>query len=181
MPIKIDIHDNSSHVRLKPKSTEPIEIDSNSDIDIAILEALIREEIANRIEADIDLQNQINSLSLEAARYILIDENTDGSVQISLLNSDEEVLDTKTITVTEKIIKSATLDYNNKKIIYTCNDDSVIELNISAIIDNISNLLNKVSKLENDLSIVDTKVENLATDLSIIKNECTSKYEYKFS
>lgn len=178
MPIKIDLHDNTSHVRLKPKSNEPVEIGTGSAIDISILEALIRNEISDRIAADQNLQDQINSLALEAARYLILDEKENGSIEISILNAKEEVLDTKVITVTEKIIKSAHLDEEHGKIIYTCNDDSTIELDISNIVDNIEDLLSRVSDIENEitninqsLSIIEPKVEQINLTLSNLLNE----------
>ena len=135
MPIKVNLHDNTSQIKVRVSGNDIIPTCVGDDIDYKKLEIMIKDEIVTRITEDAHLQEEIDDLYTKAGAYYLsISENEDGSIDISLLSKDETVLDTKTITLTEKIIKSAELDEENKKLIYTCNDDSVIELDISSLI-----------------------------------------------
>ena len=161
MPIRIDLHDNSSEVRVRPRGKGQVKVESGCDTDKKRFEAILDEEIKNRILGDKELSDRIDDLEDHCVKYLDIDELEDGRINISLINDKGEVVDTKTITLTEKIIKSAKFDEESKKLIYTCNDDSVIELDISSIVDNVEELISKVAALE-------TKVENINSELSIL-------------
>lgn len=178
MPIRVDIHDNCSQVRVKPKGQNQVDIESNWSTDIKRFEVLLDEEIKNRILGDEALNHRIDELEAGNVRFIDIDELENGSIVISLLNDQEEIIDSKTITLTEKIIKSAEFDEENKKLIYTCNDGSIIEIDISSIVNNVEELISKVAALEaeveninSELSILDTRVENTELQLSTIIDE----------
>ena len=178
MPIRIDLHDNSSEVKVRPRGKDQVEVESGCEIDKKRFEALLDEEIKNRILGDKELSARIDDLEGHYVKYLDIDELEDGRINISLINDKGEVIDTKTITLTEKIIKSAKFDEENKKLIYTCNDDSVIELDISSIVDNVEELISKVAVLEtkveninSELSILDARVENTELQLSTVINE----------
>lgn len=164
MPIEIQMHDNTSNINVIPRSKGEVFSAAGSSIDKNRFEMLLKEEIQNRIAGDQTLQNEIDNLNLNNVRYIRVDELEDGSIVLSLLNDREEVIDTKTITLTEKIIKEASLDYDNSKLIYTCNDESTIELDISDIVD-------KIFDLRHDLSVLDTRVEATEQSLSILNTE----------
>ena len=143
MSIKIGLHDSSSQVKVDVKQgTSEVTTYPSSE---RRLEILLRQEIADRVAGDERLQAEIDELINKGACYILIEEKSNGSIEISLLNDREEVLSTQTINLTKKIIKESVLDYENSKIIYTCNDDSTIELDISDIV-------NAIHQLEEDLA-----------------------------
>lgn len=163
MPIRIDLHDNSSEVKVRPRGKDQVKVESGCDTDKKRFEAILDEEIKNRILGDKELSDRIDDLEDHCVKYLDIDELEDGRINISLINDKGEVVDTKTITLTEKIIKSAEFDEESKKLIYTCNDDSVIELDISSIVDNVEELISKVAALE-------TKVENINSKLSILNS-----------
>ena len=168
MPIRIDLHDNSSEVKVRPRGKDQVNVESGCEIDKKRFEALLDEEIKNRILSDKELSDRIDDLEGHYVKYLDIDELEDGKINISLINDKGEVVDTKTITLTEKIIKSAELDEESKKLIYTCNDDSVIELDISSIVDNVEELISKVAALEADVAIIKTDIGTINSELSIL-------------
>lgn len=59
MPIKVDIVDNSSTVRVRPNSKDEVHVKSSCDTKEKVLEAKIDKEIEERKEADAELQAQI--------------------------------------------------------------------------------------------------------------------------
>ena len=73
-----------------------------------------------------ELQKEIDEgMSTNAGRYLDVAQNSNtGEVQVSLLNANHEALDTKSITITEKLIKSASIDLEHKLLILTCLDNS---------------------------------------------------------
>ena len=155
MPIKLKLHDSTSQVEASGNS---------GTISDKRLELLIEKEIENRIAGDEYLQEEIDEIIEGGAWYLLIDEKENGSIDISLLNKDERVLCTKTIHLTEKIIKEGILDYANSKIIYTCNDDSTIELDISDIVDAIhtleSDLTSEISRATSEEARIEQKLDS---------------------
>ena len=142
MPIKLEIQDNTSQIKVSPSNNTSQVNASHSD---NIFYILLNKEIRDRIAGDEHLQEEIDAIVEHGARYVLIEENSDGSITISLLNEAEQVLSSQTIHITEKIIKEGVLDYEHSKIIYTCNDDSIIELDVSDIV-------NAIHQLESDLA-----------------------------
>lgn len=76
MPIKLNVVDNNSSVRVKPKSNDEVPVKPNCGIDNARYEALVNKERQERIAADEALQaqiddNKINFIPLDD--YIIID------------------------------------------------------------------------------------------------------------
>ena len=59
MPVKLNIVDNNSEVRVKPKSNDEVRLKPDCGIDNARYEALVNKERQERIEADEILQRQI--------------------------------------------------------------------------------------------------------------------------
>lgn len=84
-----------------------------------------------------DLQKQIDSgVTWITAQYLEINQNpSTGEVLISLLNGDREELDTKSLTITGRIVSSASLDMQAKTISLHCLDGSTVDADISALID----------------------------------------------
>ena len=172
MPIKIDLHDNTSQVRARVVGDSSIPMSTGDSIDYRKLEIALSKEIEDRILGDANLQEQINILIKKSgARYLAIDENNNGSISISILDVDENILDTKTITLTEKIIKSANVDYDNNKINYICNDDSVIELDISEIVDHIAEAVSEVEEIKAAIEEVQDTVEDIQGDITEVKGQ----------
>ena len=61
MPIKINLHNNTSHARVNPKDTsDDVKVKSGPDIQNKVLESQIKEEIVNRQKADQNLQLQLD-------------------------------------------------------------------------------------------------------------------------
>jgi len=198
MPIKMDLN-GSSQIKTRVSSSGTVLVKSDTASNTKRLEILLEEEIANRILGDKTLQQEIDSLTEKSAAYILITEQENGSIDISLLNEEEEVLDTKTISLTEKVIKEMVVDYDNSKIIYTCNDNSTIELDISSIVDRITEafadlalvhqeLDEHTAELEahteelaehteelashsQELSIINQEISDINDDISILKTD----------
>ena len=85
------------------------------------------------------------------ATKMMISQNAEtGVVTFKLYSSDNTLLDTKTLDLdTEHIIKSVALDYEHKKLVFTMNDDSTIEADISDLIDDLDS---KISDVASDLS-----------------------------
>ena len=76
MPIKLNVVDNNSSVRVKPKSDNEVPVKPNCGIDNARYEALVNKERQERIAADEALQaqideNKINFIPLD--NYITVD------------------------------------------------------------------------------------------------------------
>ena len=168
MPIRIDLHDNTSQVKIKPTGKGSVDVESSCDTDKKRFEALLDKEIQNRLLGDKELSDRIDDLSVNNTRYIYIDELSNGQINVSLLNDKEKIIDTKTITLTKKIIKSARLDEENNKLIYTCNDDSTIELDISALVDDI---MSEITSVKQELSILSSDLDDTKLILSTVTNE----------
>ena len=126
MPIKLHAHNNESKIEVAP---------TDNTIADKRLYILIKEETKNRIAEDANLQQQIDDIVETGAGTIALEEHEDGSIDISLLNTEGEVLSTSTIYLTKKIIKSGVVDYAQSRIVLTCNDDSTIILDIHDIVD----------------------------------------------
>ena len=174
MPIKVDLHDSTSQVKVGVnKSTSEVPVmPGGESISDKRLEALLKKEIKDRIAGDEHLQEEIDELVNKGARYILIEEKEDGSIDVSLLNEREEVLSTQTIHLTEKIIKESVLDYEHSKIIYTCNDNSTIELDISDIVNAINTVANDLnSEIERATTAEEAISQDLADEVSRATNE----------
>lgn len=84
MPIKVKVHDNSSEVKVKPKSQGTIDIDSGGGINDKVLEAKIKAETEERIAADENLQSQIDTKQDEI-QFVFI-PNISGILEESKLN-----------------------------------------------------------------------------------------------
>ena len=77
MPIKINLHDNTSHVRVKPKdASDEVKIKNDPCIQNKVLESQIKEEIGNRQKADQELQKQIDKKQDEI-RFVVIRDFVD--------------------------------------------------------------------------------------------------------
>lgn len=98
------------------------------------------------------------------ASKITISQNaTTGVVTFKLYSADNTLLDEKTLDLdTEHIIKSVTLNYQQKKLIFTMADNTTIECDISALIDGLSNSINQVAS---DLSTLTTNLNSSNIDL----------------
>lgn len=62
MPIKLNVVDNNSNVRVKPKSNDEVRLKPDCGIDNARYEALVNKERQERIEADQELQDTKQNL-----------------------------------------------------------------------------------------------------------------------
>lgn len=109
------------------------------------------------------------------ANRMTIEQNaTTGVLTFKLYSKDNTLLDTKTIDLdTEHIIKSVDLDYAQKELIFTMNDDSTIVCDISDLIDTLSlNIQNVADDLTSEIQRATTKEGQLET---AIGNEATTR------
>lgn len=109
------------------------------------------------------------------ATKMMISQNAEtGVVTFKLYAEDNTLLDTKTLDLdTEHIIKSVALDYANKKLVFTMNDDSTIEADISDLIDDLDSKISDVADdLSDEVSRATTKEGQLET---AIGNEATTR------
>lgn len=82
--------------------------------------------------------NAANSMTVSQVK------NT-GVITFRLYNILDEIIDEKTLDLdTEKIIKTISLDYTNKKLVATCTDNTTIECNISELIDDFTDKINNL-------------------------------------
>ena len=84
MPIKVDIIDNSSQVRVRPKSNEEVHVKSGCDTTGKYLEAKIDKEIVDRKEADEELQRQI--ITKQDKIYFINLFDAEGTLSEDVLN-----------------------------------------------------------------------------------------------
>jgi hypothetical protein len=143
---------------IKPQcgSREVKSLSTSESLDKAV-NARLNKEVDERKAADAFLQEEIDDIISGGSANISIIQKDDGSIDICLKNKAGEIISYDTITETSKIIKSSSLDVVTKKIILTCLDNSVIECDISDILDS---LANKV-----DLSYLQQNYyTNIATD-----------------
>ena len=141
MPIKVKLVDNSSEVGVGVGSYATVKL---------FKEALKKEE-QERTEADAYLQKEISNILASGACYLLITENKNGSIDVSILNKKEEVLSTKTITLTEKLIKNVRLDYDTGQLVFTHFDDTTSTCDINAIKKAITAETTRATARENEL------------------------------
>ena len=159
MPIPVKIVDNESTIRVRPDSKSSVKVDSDCNAQAKRLESLIEKEKQERISADEFLQSEIDDLSGGFAKYIEVEQNNHGTVTVKLKDESGAVISSDNITITQKIIKSAEIDANAKTITFTCYDNSTVSCDISSILDDITNLKNRVSDLESkryELQLDDT-------------------------
>ena len=123
MPIKVKIVDNSSETK----------VGVGDGAAIHLFKEALKRETKERTEADKHLQEEIDNLTAGSAAYLLITENENGSIDISILNSKEEVLDTKTITLTEKLIRNIDFDYETCQLIFTYFDGTTSTCSLNEI------------------------------------------------
>lgn len=84
MPIKVDIIDNSSQVRVKPKSQDEVHVKGGCGITDKHLEIKIDKEIKDRKEADEELQRQIITKQDKIVFITLLDAH--GTLEEEVLN-----------------------------------------------------------------------------------------------
>jgi len=86
MPIKVNMHDSSSTVRVRPvNNTSEVPVRSDCNVDHKRLEGLIHQEAEERKEADIVLQDQIDEINISIPNFIPIND-LHGYLEETLLN-----------------------------------------------------------------------------------------------
>lgn len=120
-----------------------------------------------------------------ASKLSITQDATTGVITLKLFASDDTLLDTKTLDLeTEKIIKSVSLNYAEKKLVFTLSDDSTINCDISDLIDTLEDKIeteetrakdaerdlgNRITTIENDYLTTADKTE-LANDIEAEEN-----------
>lgn len=141
---KVKLVDNSSEVG----------VGVGSNATVKLIKEALNKETKERTEADAYLQKEIDgvlaSLS-SSARYLLINENKNGSIDVSILDKKEEVLDTKTITLTEKLIKNVKLDYDAGQLVFTHFDGTVSTCGINVIKKAVADETARATARENEI------------------------------
>ena len=90
MPIKLNVVDNNSEVRVKPKSNDEVRLKPDCGIDNARYEALVNKEKQDRIAADEALQkqitdNKINFIPLDSYITVVTSYQKEGVLPQELL------------------------------------------------------------------------------------------------
>lgn len=110
-------------------------------------------------------ESESKSNGAYASKMTISQNATTGVVTFKLYAEDNTLLDTKTLDLdTEHIIKSVSLDYTNKLLVFTMNDDTTLNCDISDLIDNLSSDIqiaidNEATTRANEI----TRVEGLIT------------------
>lgn len=87
-------------------------------------------------------------------------------------DKDTLIFETSVYTYINKIIQTITLDYSNKKLIFTSLDNSQIEADLSGLIDDLND---KISGLNNRI----TSLETLTADVSATKKTLAGLVYYE--
>lgn len=86
MPIKVDIVDNSTQVKVKQKSTQDVHVKSNCDIKEHVLDSKIEQEIKDRREADAYLQYEIDNINAQGKIHFITVYTATGTFSTEVLN-----------------------------------------------------------------------------------------------
>ena len=148
----------TSKVKLVDNSSE-VGVGVGSNATVKLIKEALKRETKERTEADAYLQKEIDGIlaSLSSsAYYLLINENKNGSIDISILDKKEAVLDTKTITLTEKLIKNVKLDYDAGQLVFTHFGGTVSTCGINtlkkAIVDETARATTRENEIEANLN-----------------------------
>ena len=162
MPIKVKLVDNSSEVG----------VGVGSGAAVNLFKEALKRETKERTEADAYLQEEIDNILASGACYLLITENENGSIDVSILNKKEEVLDTKTITLTEKLIKNVELDYTTGQLVFTHFDDTTSTCDIKAIKEAIAAETTRAITRENEIEAnLNAEIERAETAETNLYND----------
>ena len=162
MPIKVKLVDNSSEVG----------VGVGSGAAVNLFKEALKRETKERTEADAYLQEEIDNILASGACYLLITENENGSIDVSILNKKEEVLDTKTITLTEKLIKNVELDYTTGQLVFTHFDDTTSTCDITAIKEAIAAETTRATTRENEIEAnLNAEIERAETAETNLYND----------
>ena len=87
--------------------------------------------------------------------HLMISQNaTTGVVTFKLYSADNTLLDEKTLDLdTEHIIKSVSLDYAHKQLIFTMSDNTTLTCDISTLIDTLTGLITTLQQNINNGNI----------------------------
>lgn len=164
MPIKVKLVGGSSDLGVcvcsdAAKTSKVKLVDNSSEVGVGVgsnaivklIKEALKRETEERTEADAYLQKEISNILASGACYLLITENKNGSIDVSILNKKEEVLSTKTITLTEKLIKNVKLDYDAGQLVFTHFDGTVSTCGINAIKKAIADETARATARENEI------------------------------
>lgn len=101
-----------------------------------------------------------------ASKLSITQDATTGVITIKLFAKDNTLLDTKTLDLeTEKIIKSVSLNYASKLLVFTLSDDSTINCDISDLIDTLEAKIKAEETRAKDAEQgLDTRVNTIEND-----------------
>lgn len=98
-------------------------------------------------------------------------------------DKDTLIFETSVYTYINKIIQTITLDYSNKKLIFTSLDNSQIEADLSGLIDDLNDKIAeetlRATTAENNLSNRITSLETLTADISATKKTLAGLVYYE--
>ena len=179
MPIKTTIH-SSSPINVDTHSSSPVKSRTDLTLNDKRLEAMIQQEISDRIAGDAYLQEQIDAITLSGAHYLRIEEHEDGQIDLSLLDGNYEALDTKSILSTGKLIDTISVDVAHAEIIFNCLNGESISVSIVDILDLITAEEDRAKEVEDGiierLSIIEADYLTSAD-----KEELESEINFKAS
>lgn len=131
------------------------------------LDTKINQDYAN---LNTHLNTEITNRKLLAGHSIKISQAKEHIIDIDLINANGSSISHQEINLdSEHIIDKVTLDYVNKKLVFTFKDGHSLNCDISSMIDDLNTKLTKETtrattketELENSINKVNTKIDNL--------------------
>ena len=114
------------------------------------------------------INNAVNDRKLEAGHSLAVSQDNTNNLVISLLNNSGTVLDTHTVDLKiNGIIKTATLEYANKRIVFTKLDNTTFNCDLTTLIDT---LQNQITANTDDLTNLKTGIAVSNGDVQIKHN-----------
>ena len=96
MPIKVDLVDNCSSVRVKPKSNQPVRAEHGEAIFDHALEAKLGIETRERKEADAELQRQLDK---KPSQFNLIYTKENSELKLDAFDKNGDLVATTSTTI----------------------------------------------------------------------------------
>lgn len=120
------------------------------------------------INLDTNIKVETDSRKQLAAHNLSIYKDTDGTVKVTLLNAADEPIATQSLIMpSERILADVTLDYESKKLIFTFEDTSTLDCDLSSLIDD----------LQVKLSELNARIDSEVTDRQKVDEQLQANIE----
>ena len=113
------------------------------------------------VDLDTNIKAETDSRKQLAAHNLSIYKETDGTVKVTLLNAAGEPIATQSLIMpSERILADVKLDYESKKLIFTFEDTSTLDCDLSSLIDDLQAKLSELSlKLDQVSTTIESEIE----------------------